>query len=100
MAVSTVAILNAETVTLIVLIVSQLVKLDTVSTILAAPLNTCPKIVNGSCAAQIVVSIVAVLNGETLTLVVLIVSQLVGLETVSVIDPAALNTYPNIVNGS
>ena len=46
--VSTVALLNAETVTLMVLIVSQLEALDTVSTILPAELNTCPNIVNGN----------------------------------------------------
>ena len=78
--------------TFIVLIVSQLVKLETVSTILPAVVNVWPKNVNGNCAVQIVVSIVFELYVLVITLIVLMVSQLVKLDTVSMIDPAAVNT--------
>ena len=85
---------------LIVLIVSQLVKLETVSTILPAAENVWPKNVNGSCAVQIVVSIVFKLNEVTFMLIVLIVSQLFVLNTVSIIVPAAKNVCPRKLNGS
>ena len=90
----------ALVITLIVLIVSQLVKLETVSTILPAEVNTCPKIVNGNCAVQIVVSIVFELNALVMTFIVLIVSQLVRLDTVSIILPTVVKVWPKKVNGN
>ena len=90
--VSTVCVLKALTVTLIVLIVSQLVALETVSIIVPAAKKVCPRKLNGSSFAQIVVSTVLVFNELTATLIVLIVSHPVALDTVSIIVPAALNT--------
>jgi len=98
-AVSIVAVRFGLDVTLIVLIVSHPDGLDTVSTTDPATLNRWPSIVTGKLLAQTAVSIVAVNAGTDVTLIVLMVSQPDGLDTVSTAEPAALNKWPSIVTG-
>src|SRR5688500_19668443 len=80
--------------------VSQLLTPGTVSVTEPAAVNTLPNHVNGSWLVQIVVSRVTVSSGSTATVNVLMVSQLLTPGTVSVTEPAAVNTLPNHVNGS
>ena len=49
---------------------------------------------------QIVVSTVRALNELAITLIVLIVSQLVRLDSVSMMLPAVVNVWPKNVNGN
>ena len=86
--------LSELTAMLIVLIVSHPVALDAVSIIVPAAVNVWPRKLNGSSLAQIVALTVFVLSGLTATLIVLIVSHPVALETVSIIVPAAVNVWP------
>src|SRR5687768_13125747 len=98
--VSRVTVRNGLTATVNVLMVSQLLTPGTVSVTEPAAVNTLPNQVNGSWLVQIVVSRIAVSNGLTATVNVLMVSQLLLPGTVSVTEPAAVNTLPNQVNGS
>src|SRR5688572_4592909 len=93
-AVSTVAVSNGSSVTLIVLIVSHPpVVLLTVSVSEPIERNSLAKVVTGNALAHTAVSTVAVSNGSSVTLIVLIVSHPpVVLLTVSVSEPIALNT--------
>src|SRR5688572_18651739 len=98
--VSRVTVSSGLTATVNVLIVSQLLLPGTVSVTEPAAVNTLPNHVNGSWLVQIVVSRVTVSSGSTATVNVLMVSQLLTPGTVSVTEPAAVNTLPNQVNGS
>src|SRR5687767_1340786 len=98
--VSRVTVRSGLTATVNVLMVSQLLTPGTVSVTEPAAVNTLPNHVNGSWLVQIVVSRVTVSSGSTATVNVLMVSQLLTPGTVSVTEPAAVNTLPNQVNGS
>ena len=102
MVVSREVLIAGVTITLSVLIVSQPpVVFLTVSVLVPAAVNTWPNHVNGSLFAQIVVSLDVLRAGVTTTVNVLIVSQPpVVFLIVSVLVPAAVNTWPNQVNGS
>src|SRR5678809_442530 len=84
-----------------VLMVSQPpVVLNTVSIIDPAALKTCPSQVYGKPLAQTSRLTVVVNNGSSATVMFLMLSQPpVVLNTVSIIDPAALNTCPSKVYG-
>src|SRR6478736_870130 len=84
-----------------VLMVSQPPVVEaTVSVMLPAALKICPPKVYGKPLAQTSRETVVVNNGSSATVMVLMVSQPpVVLNTVSIIDPAALNTCPSKVYG-
>src|SRR5438105_2342970 len=97
----TVVLNNGSTVTVMVLMVSQPpVVLNTVSIIDPAALKMCPSKVYGKALAQTSRETVVLNNGSTVTVMVLMVSQPpVVLNTVSIIDPAALKMCPSKVYG-
>src|SRR6478736_748414 len=84
-----------------VLMVSQPPVVEaTVSVMLPAALNICPSKVYGKPLAQTSRLTVVVSNGSSATVMVLMVSQPpVVLNTVSIIDPAALKICPSKVYG-
>src|SRR6478609_6606779 len=87
--------------TVMVLMVSQPpVVLNTVSIIDPGALKICPSKVYGKALAQTSRETVVVSNGSSATVMVLMVSQPpVVLNTVSIIDPAALKICPSKVYG-
>jgi hypothetical protein len=99
MEVSMVAVSSGVVVRFMVLIVSQPVAEATVSVMLPAAVNTCPKMVTGKALMHTAVSMVAVSSGVVVRLMVLMVSQPLVEATVSVMLPAAVNTCPNTVTG-
>src|SRR5690349_20434811 len=92
-----VIVCSGNEVTFIVLIVSQPLDAATVSTTVAGPVNTCPRIVAGNTFAQTAVSIVSVCNGNEVTLIVLIVSHPVDAATVSTTVAGPVNICPSIL---
>src|SRR5206468_814774 len=95
-------VISVFTVSVNVLVVSQLPDvLATVSVIELAPLNTCPYQVYGSWLVHTARVCVEMISAFTVNVNVLAVSQPpVVLATVSVSEPAALNTLPYQVYGS
>src|SRR5690606_34064123 len=88
----TVVVNNGSSVTLIVRIVSQPFVVDaTVSVIVPGDANTCPSNVYGNSEAHTSIFTVVVSNGNSVTLIVLIVSQPPVVDaTVSMIVPGVL----------
>src|SRR5687767_1014045 len=99
MVVSTVTVSSGLTATVNVLMVSQLLTPGTVSVTEPAAVNTLPNQVKGRKWVEHVESGVMVSGGLAATVNVLLVSQLLTPGTVSVTEPAAVNTLPNQVNG-
>src|SRR6478609_4364377 len=97
----TVVVSNGSSATVMVLIVSQAPVVEaTVSVIVPATLNTCPSKVYGKPLAHTSRETVVVNSGSSATVMVLMVSQPpVVLNTVSIIDPAALKICPSKVYG-
>src|SRR6478609_9621444 len=97
----TVVVNNGSSATVMVLMVSQPPVVEaTVSVMLPAALNTCPSKVYGKALAQTSRETVVVSNGSSATVMVLMVSQPpIVLNTVSIIDPAALKICPSKVYG-
>src|SRR5438034_1130480 len=93
---------NGNSVTVIVLMVSQPpVVLATVSITWPAAVNTCPSNVYGNSLAQTARLTAMVSNGSSVTVIVLMVSQPhVVLATVSITRPAVVNTCPSNVYGN
>src|SRR5690606_17629642 len=86
---------NGSSVTVIVLIVSHPVVDATVSIIVDGPSNTCPSNVYGNSLAHTSMFTSVVSSGNSVTLIVLIVSQPVVDAIVSVIVPGASKVWPS-----
>src|SRR5690606_7374341 len=97
-AISTVAVNNGSSVTVIVLIVSQPPVVDaTVSVMVDGASNTCPSNVYGNSLAHTSRLTSAVSNGSSVTVIVRIVSQPAVDPTVSIIVDGPSNTCPSNV---
>ena len=98
----TVVVSNGNSVTLIVLIVSQPPVVDaTVSIMVDGVANTCPSNVYGNSEAHTSILTVVVNNGSSVTLIVRIVSQPPVVDaTVSIMVDGVANTCPSKVYGN